>query len=129
VIKEAGLEPVRAEELFSTGSVVEQIWDQIVKAKVLLADLTDKNPNVFYELGLAHAARKPVIFTASKIDDVPFDLLHLRVIVYQVREPQWADKLRRMITDCLRNTVKDPAKSLPHPFRASTLQPSPSASE
>jgi hypothetical protein len=49
-IKEAGFEPVRADELFTTGSVVEQIWEQITKAKVLLADLSGKNPNVFYEL-------------------------------------------------------------------------------
>jgi len=52
---------------------------QIEKSKVLLAEVTDKNPNVFYELGLAHAARKPVIFTSGKLDDVPFDLRHLRV--------------------------------------------------
>lgn len=117
-IKEAGLEPIRADELFSTGSVVEQIWEQVTKSKVLLADLTDKNPNVFYELGLAHAARKPVVFTAAKIDDVPFDLRHLRVIVYEVREPDWAAKLKKLITDYLRNTIKEPAKSIPHPFRS-----------
>ncbi len=57
-IKDAGLDPVRADELFSTGSVVEQIWDQVTKAKVLMADLTGKNANVFYELGLAHAAQE-----------------------------------------------------------------------
>jgi hypothetical protein len=116
-IRDAGFEPVRADELFSTGSVVEQIWEQIEKSKVLLADLTDKNPNVFYELGLAHAARKPVVFTSGRLEDVPFDLRHLRVIVYEVREPQWADKLQRLITDYLRNAAKDPARSIPHPFR------------
>lgn len=116
-IKEAGFEPVRADELFSTGSVVEQIWEQIVKAKVLLADLTDKNPNVFYELGLAHAAKKPVVFVASKVEDVPFDLRHLRVIIYEVREPDWADKLKKSVTDYLKNALKDPEKSIPHPFR------------
>lgn len=122
-IKEAGLEPVRADELFSTGSVVEQIWEQITKAKVLLADLTDKNPNVFYELGLAHAAIKPVVFTSARIDDVPFDLRHLRVIVYEVREPEWAPKLRLSITEYLRNTIKEPSKSIPHPFRAIAATP------
>jgi hypothetical protein len=86
-IREAGFEPVRADELFTTGSVVEQIWDQIEKAKLLLADLSGKNANVFYELGLAHAARKPVVFTSSNTEDVPFDLRHLRVIVYDIREP------------------------------------------
>lgn len=116
-IKDAGFEPVRADELFTTGSVVEQIWEQIDKAKLLLADLSGKNPNVFYELGLAHAARKPVIFTAGAIDDVPFDLRHLRVITYEVREPEWASRLRRSISDYLRNATKEPGKSIPHPFR------------
>ena len=116
-IKEAGFEPVRADELFTTGSVVEQIWDQITKAKVLLADLTDKNANVFYELGLAHAAHKPVIFASAKVEDVPFDLRHLRVIIYQVREPEWAEKLRKNVTDYVKNAAKEPEKSIPHPFR------------
>ncbi len=117
-IKEAGLEPIRADELFSTGSVMEQIWEQIGKARVLLADLSGKNANVFYELGLAHAAQKPVVFTASTVDDVPFDLRHLRVVLYETRETEWAMKLRKLITEYLRNTLKDPAKSIPHPFRA-----------
>lgn len=116
-IKEAGFEPIRADELFNTGSVVEQIWDQIEKAKLLLADLSGKNPNVFYELGLSHAAKKPVIFTAADVDDVPFDLRHLRVIIYDIREPEWAGTLRKSVTDYLKNAIKEPAKSIPHPFR------------
>jgi hypothetical protein len=116
-IKEAGFEPVRADELFTTGSVVEQIWEQIEKAKLLLADLSGKNPNVFYELGLAHAARKPVVFTARQLEDVPFDLRHLRVIIYETQEPEWASRLRKSVADYLRNAAKEPGKSIPHPFR------------
>ncbi len=116
-IKDAGFEPVRADELFTTGSVVEQIWEQIQKARVLLADLTDKSANVFYELGLAHAAKKPVVFTAPRVEDVPFDLRHLRIIVYEIREPEWASNLRSSVTDYLKNALKDPEKSIPHPFR------------
>jgi len=116
-IREAGFEPMRADELFSSGSVVEQIWEQIKKARVLLADLTDRNANVFYELGLAHAARKPVVFTAPKVEDVPFDLRHLRVIIYETREPEWAATLRRSVTDYLKTALKEPEKSIPHPFR------------
>jgi hypothetical protein len=118
-IKDAGFEPVRADELFSTGSVMEQIWEQISKAKILLADLTGKNPNVFYELGLSHAATKPVVFAASQVEDVPFDLRHLRVIIYDVREPEWASRLRKSVADYLRNAARDPEKSIPHPFRKS----------
>lgn len=116
-IKEAGLEPVRGDELYHTGSVVEQIWDQIEKAKLLVADLTGRNPNVFYELGLAHAAIKPVVFTAANIEDVPFDLRHLRVILYDVREPNWAATLRKNISEYLRNAIREPNKSIPQPFR------------
>lgn len=116
-IREAGLEPVRADELFSTGSVIEQIWEQISRAKVLLADLTDKNANVFYELGLAHAANKPVVFTTGRLDDVPFDLRHLRVAVYDIRDPAWGEKLKATLAVYLKAAKADPAKSVPQPFR------------
>lgn len=116
-IREAGFEPVRADELFSSASVVEQIWEQIKKARVLLADLTDRNANVFYELGLAHAAKKPVVFTAPKVEDVPFDLRHLRVIIYDIREPDWSSALTNSVTDYLKTALKDPDTSIPHPFR------------
>ena len=116
-IKEAGFEPVRGDEIFSSGSVVEQIWEQIDKAKVLLADLTGKNPNVFYELGLAHADCKPVVFTSGDLEDVPFDLRHLRVIIYDVREPSWNQKLKTNITAYLKSAKTDPLKSIPQPFR------------
>lgn len=116
-IKEAGFEPVRGDEIFSSGSVVEQIWEQIDKSKVLLADLTGKNPNVFYELGLAHAARKPVVFTSGVLEDVPFDLRHLRVIIYDLREPNWNLKLKSSITAYLKSAKADPDRSIPQPFR------------
>jgi hypothetical protein len=116
-IKDAGFEPVRADGLFSSGSVMEQIWEQIRKAKVLLADLTGKNPNVFYELGLSHARRKPVVFVSADLEDVPFDLRHLRVVIYEVREPKWDEKLRKHITTYLKNAKIDPAKSIPQPYR------------
>jgi hypothetical protein len=116
-IKEAGYEPIRADSLFSTGSVVEQIWEQITKAKVLIADLTGKNPNVFYELGLSHAKSKPVIFISGNLDDVPFDLRHLRVIIYEQKNPTWGTDLKKSITDYLKNAKKEPEKTIPQPFR------------
>lgn len=116
-IKEAGMEPLRADELFSTGTVIEQIWEQIKKAKILLADLTDKNANVFYELGLAHAACKPVVFTSANLEDVPFDLRHLRVIIYDTHDPFWGEKLKANLSAYLKNAKNDPNKSIPQPFR------------
>ena len=116
-IKEAGLDPVRGDELYHSGSVVDQIWEQILKAKILVADLTGRNPNVFYELGLAHAAAKPVVFTAANIEDVPFDLRHLRVIIYDIRDPNWGSKLGQSMAEYLRTAMREPDKSIPTPFR------------
>lgn len=117
-IKDAGMEPVRADELFTTGSVIEQIWEQISSSKVLLADLTGKNANVFYELGLAHALAKPVVFTTSDLADVPFDLRHLRVAVYEIRDPSWGSKLQTDLTAYLKAAKAEPSKSVPQPFRS-----------
>lgn len=116
-IKDAGMEPVRADELFTTGSVIEQIWEEISRSKVLLADLTGKNANVFYELGLAHALSKPVVFTTSDLSDVPFDLRHLRVAVYDIRDPSWGTKLTSELSAYLKAAKADPEKSVPQPFR------------
>jgi hypothetical protein len=44
--------------------------------------MSERNPNVFYELGLAHAIGKPAILVAKTEEDIPFDLRHVRVIVY-----------------------------------------------
>ena len=116
-IKEAGMEPRRADSVFVSGSVMEHIWEEILKAKVLVADLTGRNPNVFYELGLSHAVGKAVVFVAADLEDVPFDLRHLRVIVYDIRDPWWGEKLRKGITEYIKNARKEPAKSIPQPFR------------
>lgn len=116
-IKAAGMEPVRADDLFHSGSVVEQIWEEINKAKVLLAELTGKNANVFYELGLSHARRKPVVLIAGSLEDVPFDLRHLRIVTYDVRDPAWAHRAGSSITSHLLHAKADPSRSLPHPFR------------
>ena len=59
---------------------MEQIWEQIRKAKVLLADLTGKNPNVFYELALRHATGKPTIHLIRGADRIPFDIDQFRTI-------------------------------------------------
>jgi hypothetical protein len=87
-IRKAGLTPLRADnEIFGTGKIMDQIWSGITNAKILLCELTGRNPNVFYELGLAHASKKPVVLISNREDDVPFDLKHIRVIYYDKDDP------------------------------------------
>jgi hypothetical protein len=119
-IESVGLEPTRADDLFRSSNIVSDIWHLVSSAKVMLADLTGKNANVFYELGLAHAARKPVLLVTQTMEDVPFDLRALRVITYEVEDPSWGEVLRKNIVSGLNETLASPIGSVLPTFLAET---------
>lgn len=108
-ITKAGLVPIRADDdLFGTGKIIDQIWEGINSSKILIAELTSRNPNVFYELGIAHALKKPVILVSSNDEDVPFDLKHVRVIYYDYKDPFWGKKLIDKLAENIISALKDP---------------------
>jgi len=112
-IKQAGLTPVRADDdIFATGKIMDQVWRGIRQATVLVAELTSKNPNVFYELGLAHALEKPVILVSSNQEDVPFDLRHIRAIFYDQNDPFWGQKLIDKIADNITSALTNPEEAI-----------------
>lgn len=104
----AGLEPHRADDLYRPSSIVNDIWAYTKESKVVLADLSGKNANVFYELGLAHALAKPVILVTDLMSDIPFDLRALRVIEYEKNAPDWGDDLREKIQDAIGEVLRAP---------------------
>jgi len=111
-IRKAGLTAVRADtDIFGTGKIIDQIWAGINRAKVLLAELTGRNPNVLYELGLAHALRKPVVLVSSNESDVPFDVRHVRVIYYQMTDPFWGEKLIAKVAENIVSAIKNPQEA------------------
>lgn len=69
------------EELFNEG-MLEKIYKEIENSDFIIADLSNKNANVFYELGFAHAIGKLTILLTQNADDIPFDLKHKRHIIY-----------------------------------------------
>lgn len=112
-IRKAGLRSIRADaDIFGTGKIIDQIWSGIKAAKVLVAELTTRNPNVFYELGLAHALHKPVVLISSNSDDVPFDLKHIRVIYYDVNDPFWGEKLIDKVAENILSALKNPEEAV-----------------
>jgi hypothetical protein len=112
-IRKAGLRPVRADaDIFGTGKIIDQIWSGINSAKVLVAELTTRNPNVFYELGLAHALDKPVVLISSNGEDVPFDLKHIRVIYYDVNDPFWVSKLIDKVAENILSALRNPEEAV-----------------
>lgn len=73
---------IRADDIYDNRPIIEDIWKSINEARIVVAELTGRNPNVFYEVGIAHTVGKEVILITQSMDDVPFDLRHLRCIVY-----------------------------------------------
>jgi nucleoside 2-deoxyribosyltransferase len=107
------LTAVRADaDIFGTGKIIDQVWRGINSAKVLIAELTTRNPNVFYELGLAHALNKPVILISSNEGDVPFDLQHIRVVYYDISDPFWGAKLIDKVSEKIISALERPEESI-----------------
>lgn len=80
-----GCRAERADKPITTEYILERIYESIANCDLVLADLTDKNPNVFYEVGYAHALGKPVAFLAPTISEVPFDLHGYPILPYAAR--------------------------------------------
>ena len=77
------LECIRADECFTTGSIIEDIISKITESFVIIADITPNNPNVYYEVGYAHAINKPTILLSDKKrDSLPFDVSSFRTLFY-----------------------------------------------
>ena len=81
----AGAYAERVDDQIFHESILQRIYNQISKADIIIADMTGRNPNVFYETGYAHALGKPVILLTRSSDDIPFDLKHYTHIVYEGR--------------------------------------------
>ena len=83
VLKDAGFSTVdHADDIESQQNILRDILEKIDKSDLIIADLTSANPNVFYELGIAHALRKSVILVTQSIEEVPFDLKPYRLLEY-----------------------------------------------
>ncbi|MFT3911483.1 MAG: SWIB/MDM2 domain-containing protein [Ferruginibacter sp.] len=119
-ITKSGMTPRRADDLYRPSSILQDIWALTKSAKIIIADLSTKNPNVFYELGLAHALAKPAILITESLDDVPFDLRNLRIIEYEKNEPNWGSTLMEKIRKAITETKNSPNETVPIAFLDST---------
>lgn len=111
-IENSGLRPTRADDIYRPSNIVQDIWTYTKQAKLILADLTEKKPIVFYELGLAHALAKAAILLAETIEYVPFDLRALRVLVYNKNIPDWGAVLKLSIQQSIKEIITSPLKAV-----------------
>jgi hypothetical protein len=83
-VKRCGIKPFRSDHLEKPGKISEQMFHAIYSSDLCIAVLTDKNPNVFYELAVAQHARRPVIILIHKDQQLPFDVFDFRCVPYDL---------------------------------------------
>jgi hypothetical protein len=100
--EEVGFSCTRADEIYNA-HIIDNILREMARASIVVADLSGRNPNVFYELGIAHMSKDEdrIVLLAQNMDDVPFDLREYRCIPYSLDEAGLR-RLRREITDTVR---------------------------
>ena len=86
----------RVDEMEFVGGIIEKIRDSIGKADLIIAEMTDQNPNVYYEVGLAHALNSRVILITKSIENLPFDLRGMRHIEYETAY-DLVDKISKLV--------------------------------
>ena len=83
-VESTGMVCRRSDEIRGNNAIIRDIWKSICEARLVIADLTYANPNVFYELGIAHTVGKQTVLISQKRDEkFPFDVMHLRRIPYE----------------------------------------------
>jgi len=93
----AGAYAERVDEQIFQNSILDRVYNQIAKADCVVADMSGRNANVFYEVGYAHALGKTVILITQDADDIPFDLKHFPHIVYGGRIVELSLELQKRL--------------------------------
>lgn len=107
ICSDVGLNCSRGDEDFVKGNVLRYILERILASRIVIANLNGRNPNVYYELGIAHAIGKPVILVANAktFKEIPFDLQSNKLIIYE--RPM---ELRKSLTNALTQILIEPNK-------------------
>src|SRR5688500_18607656 len=103
-VNACGMEALRSDHLDRPGWITEQVFEEIYTANICIADLSFGNPNVFYELGVAQSAKRPVITLIEKGQTIPFDIRDFRCIEYMCgasaeENKMYVDKIVRYIKE------------------------------
>jgi len=105
-LESRGHEVKKSDDFFKPTPILEDILDSISKADIIIAELTRRNPNVFYELGRAHEKKKYVIQICQKEEDIPFDLRPIRTIIY-ADTPKGYDYLKNQLLNYIKGYNKE----------------------
>lgn len=105
VCKALTVQPMRGDDVFKPSDILVDIWQSINVADFVIADISGRNPNVLYELGIAHTLAKPVLIISKDAGDIPIDLSTRRVIIYGQNEDRWREQLELKVTSAIQEII------------------------
>ncbi len=106
--EEAGAHCERVDEQLFDENILQRVYNQISKADLIVAEMTGRNPNVFYEVGYAHALGKRAILLTRTSEDIPFDLKHYPHLVHQSRIAELKAELFKRVKWAIENPKDSP---------------------
>jgi len=112
-VESMGLICRRADDYKTSRAIIQDIWKAICEARIIIADLTNLNPNVMYELGIAHTVGKETILIYQRKEKeikFPFDLIHIRRIEYE-DTALGGKKLENDLKETIKTILKSPTIS------------------
>jgi hypothetical protein len=104
--KALSVQAVRGDDVFTPTDILVDIWRSLNTADFVIADITGRNPNVLYELGIAHTLAKPVLIISKNAGDIPIDLSTRRVILYGQSEENWQADLELKVTQAISEIIR-----------------------
>ena len=108
--KECGYTATRADQISEPGLITAQVIQHIVDDDLVIADLTDRNPNVFYELALRHALKKPLVQIIKKGEQIPFDVAGMRTIPVDHHDLDSVEEARQEMIRQIRSIENSPTQ-------------------
>jgi hypothetical protein len=106
-VTECGYEAIRADKIEKPGVITSQVIQHVVEDQLVIADLTGHNPNVFYELAIRHALRKPFIQMIQKGEKIPFDVVGTRTIYIDHHNLDSVGEAKEGITGQIKSLEQD----------------------
>lgn len=108
-----GLKVKRADEEDRAGIITTHIIQRLVTAELVIADLTGRNPNVFYELAVRHITRKPLIQIIRAEEEIPFDVQSMRTVKFELNDPDTLEGARQALERQVAAVLEEEALETP----------------
>lgn len=109
-VEDCGYKAIRADMISDPGMITTQIIQHLIDDPLVIADLTEQNPNVYYELAIRHFTKKPFIQIIESVESIPFDIVGIRTIPVDYRDLESANQCKIEIINQIHSIERDPGQ-------------------